>query len=434
MSSSKSVVYKLKDICTKIGSGSTPKGGSSVYEDEGVTFIRSQNVYNNQFVNEGLVCLNAESAYKLRSVEVIENDILLNITGDSVARCTIVPSNVLPARVNQHVCIIRADTSMVDYAYLKYFLVNPKMQLYMLSIAYGGGTRAALTKRMIENFEIKLPSLEEQKKISALLLSIDNKIESNNEMNKTLEEMSQTLFKRWFVDFEFPNENGESYKSSGGEMVESELGMIPKGWRILTLDDLCVKITDGSHFSPKHCETGLYPMLSVKDMRDYGFDYQSCKKIDEDDYKKMINSDCIPKINDILVAKDGSYLKHIFITNEEREEAILSSIAIFRPNTNVIYSEILLNMLKQPLLQKKVKENYVSGSALPRIVLKDFKKLQVIVPTMCIQNNIIQVFKAYRRQILINTNQNESLISLRDSLLPKLMSGEIRVEDIEANL
>lgn len=325
------------------------------------------------------------------------------------------------------------NKEILDRGYVFYYLKSDRMIRNSNNIA-SGSVQKDLTHKAFKTVKIGYPSIQEQKKIADILSSLDEKIELNNEMNKTLEEMAQVLFKRWFVDFEFPNEDGEPYKSSGGEMIESELGMIPKGWRILTLDDLCVKITDGSHFSPKHCETGVYPMLSVKDMRDYGFDYQSCKKINEDDYKKMVNSDCVPKINDILVAKDGSYLKHIFITNEEREEAILSSIAIFRPNTNVIYSEVLLNMLKQPLLQKKVKENYVSGSALPRIVLKDFKKLQVVVPTICVQNNIIEVFKAYRRQILINTNQNESLINLRDSLLPKLMSGEIRVEDIKANL
>jgi type I restriction enzyme S subunit len=239
--------------------------------------------------------------------------------------------------------------------------------------------------------------------------------------------MAQAIFKQWFVDFEFPNEDGEPYKSSGREMVESELGAIPKGWNILKLADVCTKITDGSHFSPKHCENGLYPMLSVKDMEYYGFDYRECKQIDKEDFEKMVKSDCVPRINDILVAKDGSYLKHIFITNEERKEAILSSIAIFRPNINVIYPEVLLYTLKDPILQKKVKENYVSGSALPRIVLKDFKNFKILVPPLQEQNNMAELFKVYRKQIDINTVQNKKLKSLRNIMLPKLMSGEMRV-------
>ncbi|MBE6048426.1 MAG: restriction endonuclease subunit S [Clostridium sp.] len=426
--------YLLKDICLKIGSGSTPRGGSSVYRDSGISFIRSQNIYNNYFDYSGLVHINDEAALKLKNVEILENDILLNITGDSVARCTIVPNCILPARVNQHVCIIRPNKEIVDYRYLKYFFVNPNMQNKMLSLAQGGGTRAALTKKMIEDFEIKLPSLEEQIKISDVLSSLDEKIELNNEMNKTLEEMAQALFKRWFVDFEFPNQDGKPYKSSGGEMVDSEMGMIPKGWKVVELNEVCRKITDGSHYSPKHFEDGLYPMLSVKDMREYGFDYQSCKHIDQKEFDKMVSSDCVPKKDDILVAKDGSYLKHIFIINEEKMEAILSSIAIFRSDKEIVYPEFMLCLLKNPVLQRKVKENYVSGSALPRIVLKDFKKLKIIMPPLKKQYEIVKVLSKFRSKIYINYEQNRELSKLRDSLLPKLMSGEIRVEDIKANL
>ena len=239
MNSNKKKIFKLKDVCIKIGSGSTPRGGSSVYLDKGsTTLIRSQNIYNNSFEYNGLVFIDDNAAEKLRSVEVKENDVLLNITGDSVARCTIVPKEVLPARVNQHVCILRANDVYLDYFFLKSFLVNSKMQDIMLSLAKSGGTRAALTKGMIENLEITLPSIEEQKAISKILSDLDEKIETNNKINKKLEEMAQAIFKQWFVDFEFPNENGEPYKSSGGEMIESELGMIPKGWEVISLDKI----------------------------------------------------------------------------------------------------------------------------------------------------------------------------------------------------
>ena len=100
-------IVKLGDVCSKIGSGATPKGGSTVYVEKGTTFIRSQNVYNLAFAYDGLVYINDDAANKLKGVTLEENDILLNITGDSVARTCIVPSNILPARVNQHVVIVR---------------------------------------------------------------------------------------------------------------------------------------------------------------------------------------------------------------------------------------------------------------------------------------------------------------------------------------
>ena len=198
-----------------------------------------------------------------------------------------------------------------------------------------------------------------------------------------------------------------------------------------SLSEVCSKVTDGSHFSPKDQPESTIPMLSVKDMREFDFDLTSCKHISEEDYKKMVANDCVPKVNDILVAKDGSYLKEIFICNEQRQLAILSSIAIFRPDTDVICPEILLAFLKSPRVMNEVRENYVSGSALPRIVLKDFKKLTFALPNMDSQKQIAPLFSSVKEQIAVNIAENQRLVQLRDSLLPKLMSGEINIADIQ---
>ena len=106
-------------------------------------------------------------------------------------------------------------------------------------------------------------------------------------------------------------------------------------WKEYKLEEICTKITDGSHFSPQACQTG-YPMFSVKDMHEYGFDYSNCKHISAKDFESMKNGDCVPQKGDILVAKDGSFLKQIFECKETKEEAILSSIAMFRPNQDFI--------------------------------------------------------------------------------------------------
>ena len=127
---------RLGDVCAKIGSGATPRGGSKVYMEEGeVALIRSQNVYNDGFRREGLVFISQEHADELQNVEVQPNDVLLNITGDSVARCCQVPPDVLPARVNQHVAIIRPDPAKLDPRFLRYALISPQMQAQLLSWA-----------------------------------------------------------------------------------------------------------------------------------------------------------------------------------------------------------------------------------------------------------------------------------------------------------
>lgn len=208
-------------------------------------------------------------------------------------------------------------------------------------------------------------------------------------------------------------------------------GTVPSDWAEVSLDDVCLKITDGSHYSPVDSPNSPYQMYSVKDMESYGFNSSSCKHIAEEEFRKMQKNDCVPRLNDILVAKDGSYLKEIFICSEEKDEAILSSIAIFRPNTSIIMPEILLYLLKQPSVKKDVGDNYVSGSALPRIVLKDFKKYHFMLPPMQEQTKIASILHAIRMHTKANIDQIKRLSSLRDALLPKLMSGELDVSDID---
>lgn len=127
-------IVTLKDYCSKIGSGATPRGGSSVYLDEGeICLIRSQNIYNEGFSVDGLVYITEESADKLKNVIIEEDDILLNITGDSVARVCQVDNSYLPARVNQHVSIIRPDKHEYEPAFIRYFLASPMQQAHFLT-------------------------------------------------------------------------------------------------------------------------------------------------------------------------------------------------------------------------------------------------------------------------------------------------------------
>ena len=160
-------------------------------------------MHNDGFRREGLVFITPEHAEELRNVEVQPNDVLLNITGDSVARCCQVDPSILPARVNQHVAIIRPDPARLDPRFLRYVLISPQMQAQLLSWARAGGTRNALTKGMIESLEIYAPAdVSEQRAIAHIVGTLDDKIELLRRMNETLEAMARALFKSWFVDFD----------------------------------------------------------------------------------------------------------------------------------------------------------------------------------------------------------------------------------------
>ena len=207
-------------------------------------------------------------ADELKNVEIFQEDVLLNITGDSVARVCQVAPDVLPARVNQHVAIIRPDSVNLDAGYLRYCLVTPEMQTLLLSWAGSGGTRNALTKGMIESLEIPLPALSEQRAIAHVLGTLDDKIELNRRMDETLEAMARALFKSWFVDFEpvrakmegrwrrgesLPGLPAEHYDLFPERLVDSELGEVPAGWEVRALGEI-VEVVGGTTPSTKVIE------------------------------------------------------------------------------------------------------------------------------------------------------------------------------------
>ncbi|EPL8708927.1 restriction endonuclease subunit S [Acinetobacter baumannii] len=171
-------VYKLKSLTSKIGSGSTPKGGDSSYKNDGISLIRSLNIYDGEFSYKNLAFIDQEQANKLKNVILQPNDVLLNITGASVARCCIVPKEVLPARVNQHVSILRIKENAIP-EFLEALLISKPMKLHLLKISGAGATRETLTKLQLQELEIIVPPLEIQNEFLLKLKIIKSLININ---------------------------------------------------------------------------------------------------------------------------------------------------------------------------------------------------------------------------------------------------------------
>ena len=183
-------VKKLGSFCSKIGSGATPRGGNESYKSEGISLIRSLNVHNNEFIYKDLAFIDEEQAQALSNVEIQLNDILLNITGASVARCCIVPNQLLPARVNQHVCIIRPSKD-AEVRFLSRLLTNSQYQVFLIDLARGkAATREALPKNIVEGLPIILPPLSLQQSFAQKIESIERQKEL---INQSIRE-AQTLF------------------------------------------------------------------------------------------------------------------------------------------------------------------------------------------------------------------------------------------------
>ena len=283
---------------------------------------------------------------------------------------------------------------------------NPLFAYYFLRVIdfSGFNTGSAvptLNRNHIHELEIKIPPLPEQKAIASVLSSLDDKIDLLHRQNKTLEAMAETLFRQWFIE----------------EAKED--------WEEVTLADVCARITDGSHSSPASVEIG-YSMASVKDMYDWGINETTCRKISPEDYEALVKADCKAIKGDILIAKDGSYLKHVFLLEESLAVVLLSSIAMLRPNG--VYDPMLLTLFLKLDSTHELMQNIVTGAVIPRIVLKDFRKFPIQLPPKALQEKAVEVVKPIFHKCWENNRQNQTLEQLRDTLLPKLMSGEVRVQ------
>lgn len=321
--------------------------------------------------------------------------------------------------VNNHAHILRGRKNHLNDLIVYYFQ-NLDLHPYIT-----GAVQPKLNKANLLAIPIYLPVSDgEQKAITAVLASLDDKIDLLHRQNKILEALAQTLFRHWFIEFQFPNATGEAYKDSGGKMVDSDIGEIPQGWSVVTLEDVTQRITDGAHSSPPSIEAG-FPMASVKDMHQWGINLETCRHISEKHYRELVQNDCRPLENDILIAKDGSYLKHVFVVPRDLNVVLLSSIAILRPNKH--YNPLLLTCFLKLESTRQEMENIVTGAVIPRIVLKDFRKFQLVLPPIRLQERALSVIEPIYRKCWSNTDQIRTLERLRDTLLPKLMSGEVRV-------
>ena len=182
-------------------------------------------------------------------------------------------------------------------------------------------------------------------------------------------------------------------------------------WKTEILEHVCQLITDGAHNSPKSVESGEY-MASVKDFTDYGLDFSKCKLISENDYNLLKKQGCVPEINDILVGKDGArFFEDIIIYKQLERPALLSSMAILRPDQSIITPEFLYYTLRSPSVRQNVRENYGSGSAIPRIVLKDFKRMPISFPSIVEQRRITSILLVLDQKIQLNNEINKNLVT-----------------------
>ena len=318
--------------------------------------------------------------------------------------------------------VLREKLGITCNDFIYYLAISPEFRSIAIKSMTGSSGRQRVQKDVLEENEIILPPLEEQKAIAKILSDLDEKIETNNEINKNLEEMAQAIFKQWFVDFEFPDKEGKAYKSSGGEMLESKLGMIPKGWSIQDLNNI-VDVKDGTHDSPKPKKEG-YRLITSKHIKGNKILYDEANLISKEDYEKVNLRSKVDK-NDILITMIGT-VGNLIIVDKENIDFAIKNIGLIKSSQKEDFYEYLYLYLKSKKMTNHIISRLV-GSTQKYISLKELRVIPVIVPSEDMKILFKKTIESIFIEIRIKLLENERLEKIRDTILPKLMSGEVRV-------
>ncbi|KLE15978.1 restriction endonuclease subunit S [Clostridium sp. C8] len=322
--------------------------------------------------------------------------------------------------------VLREKINSTDNDFIYYMSISPEFRNVAIKAMNGSSGRQRVQKDVLENSEFMLPPIVEQRAIAKVLSGLDKKIEINNQINDNLEKMAQAIFKQWFVDFEFPNENGEPYKSSGGEMVESELGMIPTGWQVTKIKEIGEVVAGGTP-STKNVEyyDGDIPWITPKDLSGYQRKFISKGERSITTLGLQKSSAKLMRKGTVLFSSRAPIGYIVIAQNDVSTNQGFKSIVC---NEDIINNNYVYYYLK---FHKEKIENVASGSTFKEISGTTMKMLDILVPTMELLNKFKEVVKAYDNVLITNYIENDSLIELRDVLLPKLMSGEIDVSKID---
>ena len=397
--------------------------------------MRSQNVHNHGFEHGGLAFISEEQASKLDGVAVFPHDVLLNITGDSVARVCQAPEDLGPARVNQHVAIIRPAREVLDPQFLRYYLVNASVQEHMLALASVGATRPALTKSMIEDFEIEAPEIEGQREIASTLGALDDKIELNRRMAATLEEMARALYRSWFVDFDPVKAKAEGLAPAFMDETTAALfpdrfgdDGLPEGWGMMPLSSLCVQVKESidprkntdrifDHYSLPAFDAGKGPV------REPGSAIQSQKlRIPTE---AILFSRLNPTTPRIWWARTSD---QVFASVASTE--FLVAVSRIKGDMPFLYSLLVSDEFRGNVIARVTGTSNSHQRVKPASVLD----IEVVGATDEIRGAYGAVTTPWFDRIDELNQENRNLAELRDALLPKLMSGEIRVGKIENHI
>ena len=385
--------YKLGDLYD-VHNGLS-KGGK--FFGSGYPFLSFKTVFNNYFLPPVLPDLVQSDEKEQGGYDIKRGDVFVTRTSETpeeLGMSSVALKDYPFATYNGFTKRLRPkDTSIIYPEFIGYYLRSTKFRALFYGLASSMSTRASLANGDLLGMKVFLPTFSTQEKIASILKSLDDKIEVNRKINENLEQQAQALFKSWFVDFE-PFKNGE--------FVESELGMIPKGWRVYSLSEFLPVITGKKDANV--AKGGPYPFFSCS--QDYGW---------TDDYSFEGNA--------ILVAGNGDFNVKMY---NGKFEAYQRTYVLIPHNPQ--YTAWLFYAVKYHLNDIT---SAARGSVIKFITKGNLADFRFPAPSNLDKTEVIERFSCIKRIVASNQQESRRLAELRDTLLPKLMSGELKVNEIE---
>lgn len=354
----------------------------------------------------------------LERFRLTRGDFVLAMTGATIGKVGRYVSEET-AYLNQRVAKFNSKNGVSDKTFIYYLITSPSVNDEIVSRGLGSA-QPNVSGRDIEDIAVMVPSLATQTAIAEILSSLDDKIELNNQINKNLEALAQALFKQWFVDFEFPDENGQPYKSSGGEMVESELGMIPKGWRVGKLGEIVKTTSGGTPSRSKHeyYVGGKIFWVKSKELNN-SMIFETEEFINEEGLKNS-SAKLLPAYS-VLIAMYGATVGQFGLVTTEA--TCNQAICAVMPNENVPFS---FNYLFFQNYRKEL-SNLAVGSAQQNISQELIKNTPLVIPPFHLMDKFHSLAKPMLLSIETNCREVKFLSDLRDTILPRLISGQLNL-------
>ncbi len=414
--------YKLGDISEDVSYGYTESAND---KPVGPKFLRITDIREGSIDWDKVpYCVISEKDFIKNKIEI--GDIVIARTGATTGITETIKHNV-NAVFASYLIRFRINKLYANPFYVGYILKSNLWKDYVSSIV-GGSAQPGANAKQFSDFTLKLPNLRIQNTITEILSSLDDKIELNNKINQELENLAQTLFKQWFIDFEFPDEKGEPYKSSGGEMVDSELGEIPEGWEVGKFGDL-VDIINGYAFKSKDFNfISNEGILKIRNINGIVVDIVNTDFVSSEVVRKLNNKFKV-QAGDILIAMTGAEVGKIGITPESDKSLWLNQRVgkvVPKNKEQISFIHTMFNVLNLT----EVVRNEAMGSAQPNISSQGIEKIKLLIPSINLIDEYSSMFIKKYELFYKSLKENQELVDLRDTLLPKLISGELEINEI----